>query len=229
MVKELKGIIHKPEQPVSTDDMHEAVGQHIKGEWIGGSPGFMDEGRGDQQQAPRARHFGALAGRVCASPDFDMPLEPVTEAKWPRARVTCDPGRRVLVATLDSGQQFEAHDARELAELMHESGVRAGEVAMLRLHDDEENGVATGDQIAILQRLRQLTARDERTAQLQAVPVQMRDGRPYYVRLLDVPQPWQDEFRAALRGAGCPAIDGEGECAWAWDWCNWLQGRFPHY
>ncbi|MGF6965754.1 hypothetical protein OKW43_002782 [Paraburkholderia sp. WC7.3g] len=28
---------------VSTDDMHEAVGQHIKGEWIGGSPGFTDE------------------------------------------------------------------------------------------------------------------------------------------------------------------------------------------
>ncbi|WP_429447914.1 hypothetical protein [Paraburkholderia sp. WC7.3g] len=133
------------------------------------------------------------------------------------------------MATLDSGRQLEAHDAPELAELMHEAGVRAGDVAMLRLHYDEENGVPTGDQIAIHHRLRQLSARDERTAQLQAVPVQMRDGRPYYVRLLDVPQPWQDEFRAALRGSGCPAIDGEGECAWPWDWCNWLQGRFPHY
>ncbi|MGF6965785.1 hypothetical protein OKW43_002813 [Paraburkholderia sp. WC7.3g] len=43
MVKELKGVVHKREQAVSTDDMHEAVGQHIKGEWIGGSPGFTDE------------------------------------------------------------------------------------------------------------------------------------------------------------------------------------------
>ncbi|TDN62429.1 hypothetical protein [Paraburkholderia sp. BL10I2N1] len=229
MVKELTGIIHKPEQPVSTDDMHEAVGQHIKGEWIGGSPGFMDEGRGDQQQALRARRFGALAGRVGASPDFAPPLELVTEASWPRARVTCDHVRRVLVATLDSGQTLEAHDPRELAELMHEAGVRAGEVAMLRLHDDEQNGVPTGDQIAIHHRLRQLAAREERTAQLQGVPVQVREGLSSYVRLADIPQPWRDEFRAALRGSACPVIHGEGECARAWDWSNWLQGRFPHY
>jgi len=229
MVKELKGIIHKREQAVSTDGMHEAVGQHIKGEWIGGSPGFMDEGRGDQQQAPRMRCFGALAGQVSASPDFDVPLELVAGANWPRARVTGDLGRCMLVATLDGGRQLEAHDPCELAELMHEAGVRDGEVAMLRLHDDEENGVPTGDQIAIRRRMRQLSARDERTAQLQAVPVQLRDGRPYYIRLLEVPQPWQDEFRAALHGSGCPTIDGEGECAYAWDWSDWLQGRFPHY
>ncbi|MGF6965755.1 hypothetical protein OKW43_002783 [Paraburkholderia sp. WC7.3g] len=81
-----------------------------------------------------------------------MPLELVADANWPRAR-TCDPGRRVLVATLDSGRQLEAHDAPELAELMPEAGVRAGDMAMLRLHYDEGNGVPTGDQIAIHHRL----------------------------------------------------------------------------
>jgi hypothetical protein len=62
---------------------------------------------------------------------------------------------------------------------------------------------------------------------LATVPVFERAGKPYYVRLADVPSPWQDRFRAALRGSGCPVITGEGECAYAWDWQEWLQGFFP--
>src|SRR5258708_6349200 len=66
-------------------------------------------------------------------------------------------------------------------------------------------------------------------ALLASVPVIERDGRPDYVRLNDIPQPWQDTFRAALRGSACPLIDGEGEgdCAWAWDWKDWVEGTFP--
>jgi hypothetical protein len=64
-------------------------------------------------------------------------------------------------------------------------------------------------------------------AQLAGVPVIEREGRPDYVRLSDIPQPWQDTFRAALRGSCCPLIDGEGDCAWAADWTDWLDGRFP--
>ncbi|WP_369679998.1 exonuclease domain-containing protein [Burkholderia ubonensis] len=51
----LKGVIPKLARPVTTDEMHEAIGQRIKGEWIGGSPGFMDDGRGEQEQAERQR------------------------------------------------------------------------------------------------------------------------------------------------------------------------------
>ena len=54
-----------------------------------------------------------------------------------------------------------------------------------------------------------------------------RSGHPYYVRLADIPPPWQAAFRAALRGSACPAIEGEGECAYAWDWHDWLHGRLP--
>lgn len=61
------------------------------------------------------------------------------------------------------------------------------------------------------------------------VPVIERDGRPHYVRLLDIPPPWQDAFRAALRGSGCPVVEGEGECAYGRDWADWLHGRFPHW
>jgi hypothetical protein len=63
----------------------------------------------------------------------------------------------------------------------------------------------------------------------RSVPVHERNGRPSYMRLLDVPPPFQDEFRAALRGSCCPAIDGEGEGAWAGDWADWLDGRFPRW
>lgn len=60
---------------------------------------------------------------------------------------------------------------------------------------------------------------------LRAVPVIERDGQPSYVRLLDIPPPFQGEFRDALRGSACPVIDGKGEYAWASDWADWLEGR----
>ncbi|MGF6776188.1 hypothetical protein [Paraburkholderia sp. GAS334] len=65
-------------------------------------------------------------------------------------------------------------------------------------------------------------------AALRKVPVHVHNGRRYYVRLSEIPAPWQDAFRAALRGSCCPAIDGEGECAFEWDWSDWLHGRLPH-
>ncbi|MGZ2747537.1 hypothetical protein [Burkholderia stagnalis] len=58
-------------------------------------------------------------------------------------------------------------------------------------------------------------------------PLIERAGRAFAVRLSDIPQPWRDSFRIALRGSACPALDGEGECAYAWDWQDWLQGTFP--
>lgn len=61
-----------------------------------------------------------------------------------------------------------------------------------------------------------------------AVPVIERHGRPFAIRLRDIPQPWQGRFHTALRGAACPVIEGEGLCAYVWDWQDWLQGRFPH-
>ena len=53
-------------------------------------------------------------------------------------------------------------------------------------------------------------------------------ARPSYICLLDIPPLFQDEFRTVLRGSACPLIDGAGEYAWASDWADWLEGRFPH-
>jgi hypothetical protein len=66
-----------------------------------------------------------------------------------------------------------------------------------------------------------------RLAMSRAVRVRERNGRPPYICLLDIPPPFQDEFRTALRGSACPVIDGGGEYAWASDWADWLEGRLP--
>jgi hypothetical protein len=47
--------------------------------------------------------------------------------------------------------------------------------------------------------------------------------------LNNIPQPWYDTFRSALRGSCCPVIDGAGQCAWATDWNDWLKGRLPRW
>ncbi|PYE22864.1 hypothetical protein C7410_109160 [Paraburkholderia silvatlantica] len=60
------------------------------------------------------------------------------------------------------------------------------------------------------------------------VPAIERHGRPFAIRLRDIPQPWRGHFHTALRGSACPVIEGEGLCAYVWDWQDWLQGRFPH-
>jgi hypothetical protein len=66
-------------------------------------------------------------------------------------------------------------------------------------------------------------------ALLASVPVMERNGRPFAVRLTDIPQPWQDQFRIALRGSACPVLDGEGELGYAWDWKRWIEGSFKAF
>ena len=56
---------------------------------------------------------------------------------------------------------------------------------------------------------------------IAAAPVHERDGRPLYVSLEDIPQPWRDQFWAALYGSQCPKIDGIERAAYAWDWECW--------
>ena len=46
--------------------------------------------------------------------------------------------------------------------------------------------------------------RDELIA---AVPVYEHEGRPFYVSLAEIPQPWRDQFWTALYGSQCPKID----------------------
>ena len=58
---------------------------------------------------------------------------------------------------------------------------------------------------------------------IAAVPVHERDGRPLYVILDDIPQPWRDQFWAALRGSQCPKVDGVERAAYVWDWQSWVR------
>ncbi|WP_105511279.1 hypothetical protein [Paraburkholderia sp. BL21I4N1] len=129
---------------------------------------------------------------------------------------------------LATGATFEARDGRELAELLFAAGVRHAHVSMPDWREGD-TAPATGDKIALNFRLNQLGQAAERLAALHAVRVIEREGHPYYVRPADIPQPWRDQFRAALHGSGCPAIVGESECAHASDWSDWLRGNLPHW
>lgn len=61
---------------------------------------------------------------------------------------------------------------------------------------------------------------------LAVVPVREFHGRPFYVRVADIPEPWRQHFMHALRGSACPVIAGEGDCAHSHDWRAWVQDRW---
>lgn len=65
--------------------------------------------------------------------------------------------------------------------------------------------------------------RDELIA---VVPVHEFCGRPFYVRIEDVPAPWGQQFKRAIVGSAQPVIDGERACAHAHDWKSWVFGTW---
>lgn len=73
-----------------------------------------------------------------------------------------------------------------------------------------------------------LTANDRHVLQ-RDVPVIEAAGEPYAVRIANVPQPLQDEMKEWWRMWSLPLFspDGGGDCIYAWDWSDWLNGRMP--
>lgn len=65
--------------------------------------------------------------------------------------------------------------------------------------------------------------RDELIA---AVQVHDHEGRPYFVALDEIPEPWRGQFWAALYGCACPVFEGFQRCAFAWDWEVWVRGKW---
>lgn len=51
-------------------------------------------------------------------------------------------------------------------------------------------------------------------------------GAPHFIVLADVPEPWGMQFKQALRGSACPIIMGFGDCAFASDWTDWINGQW---
>lgn len=67
----------------------------------------------------------------------------------------------------------------------------------------------------------------KRTELAAVVPIREHKGRPYFVLMEDIPEPWRSQFTAALRGSGCPSFADIGPCAYEWDWTEWLaRGRW---
>jgi hypothetical protein len=71
--------------------------------------------------------------------------------------------------------------------------------------------------------------RDDRQVLQRVVPVIEDAGKPYAVRIADVPQPLQEELREWWRMWSLPLFnpDGGGDCIYVWDWSDWLVGRVP--
>ncbi|KHK60178.1 hypothetical protein PI86_03990 [Burkholderia sp. A9] len=59
---------------------------------------------------------------------------------------------------------------------------------------------------------------------LGTVPVIERNGRPFAVRLADIPEPHRTAFDRALTGSAVSVLDGEGDFAYAWDFADWVSG-----
>lgn len=60
----------------------------------------------------------------------------------------------------------------------------------------------------------------------QLVSVRQAPDGTRYIRLLDIPQPWREQFDRSLRGAQVPVIPGEsGSCVREFDWSMWLRGK----
>lgn len=62
----------------------------------------------------------------------------------------------------------------------------------------------------------------ERVALLDSVPVIERNGRPFAVRLDDIPEPYQSEFRKALRGSTVPVPENGHDLAFVWDFKRFI-------
>ncbi|MFM0526956.1 hypothetical protein PQR11_18450 [Paraburkholderia strydomiana] len=77
--------------------------------------------------------------------------------------------------------------------------------------------------------LRTPLTRDDRQLLHQVVPLIEDAGKPYAVRIADVPQPLKDELREWWRMWSLPLFDpdGCGDCIYVWDWSDWLDGRVP--
>lgn len=61
---------------------------------------------------------------------------------------------------------------------------------------------------------------------VSVVPIRERNGRRDFVAIDDIPEPWRGQFRLALFGSQCPAVDGYGDCAYAWDWQDWVMDHW---
>ena len=61
---------------------------------------------------------------------------------------------------------------------------------------------------------------------ISAVTVYECGGRPYFIRITDIPEPWRSQFRRATYGAQRPVIDDDRGLAYAWDWLQWVNGTW---
>ena len=62
---------------------------------------------------------------------------------------------------------------------------------------------------------------------IAAVPVHDYKGRPFFLRLAEIPEPYLTQLFQSLVGCACPALPGEGGPLYhASDWYAWASGQW---
>lgn len=61
---------------------------------------------------------------------------------------------------------------------------------------------------------------------IASVPIHQHNGRPYFVRLTEIPEPWRSQFWKVLTNSQIPSFEGEGKLAYAWDWTCWVDDKW---
>lgn len=50
------------------------------------------------------------------------------------------------------------------------------------------------------------------------------DGDLPYVRMCEIPEPARSAFERRMRWSTVPVIPGKGDCAYSWDWLDFIEG-----
>ena len=61
---------------------------------------------------------------------------------------------------------------------------------------------------------------------LAAVQVYQPRSDLNLIRITDIPEPWQGQFKYALRGSACPMFETLGPCAYLHDWQAWVNDEW---
>lgn len=60
---------------------------------------------------------------------------------------------------------------------------------------------------------------------IERVPIREDKSGLRYIRFVDIPEPTRTLFENNMKYSTVPVLEGEGDCAYEWDWTDFVGGR----